>query len=66
MMLNRLQARLAAIGDAAAKAKRDQILARIQPPRGVQISATDGGILLSGRRLRRRLITDSNLRNLTR
>ncbi len=65
-MLNRLQARLAAIVDAAAKAKRDQILTRIQPQRGVQISAADGGILLSGRLLRRRLITDSNLRNLTR
>ncbi len=66
MMLNRLQLRLAVIAGAAAKAKRDQILLRIQPPRGVQISATDGGIRLSGRRLRQRLITDSYLRNLTR
>jgi hypothetical protein len=66
MMLTRLQGRLASIATAAASAARDRIIARVQPPRGVQVSASDGGITLSGRRLRRRFITDPSLRRLLR
>jgi hypothetical protein len=49
----------------AAIAVANQInrLAQTPPPPGVTVEATDSGITLSGKHLRRRLLTDPDLRN---
>lgn len=38
-------------------------LAQSSPPPGVTVEPFDGGIRLTGKRIRRRLITDPQLRN---
>ena len=38
-------------------------LAKTPPPPGIAVEATDRGVTLIGKRLRRRLLTDPNLRN---
>jgi hypothetical protein len=38
-------------------------LDQIQPPPGITVEATDNGVILSGKRLRRRMLTDPHLRN---
>jgi phage terminase large subunit-like protein len=38
-------------------------LVRTATPPGVTAEATDGGIVLSGKNLRRRILSDANLRN---
>jgi hypothetical protein len=38
-------------------------LAETPAPPGVYVQAIDGGVVLSGRRLRRRMLTDPQLRN---
>ena len=60
---------LAAAGEnAAEKAVGRQIekLAAISPPPGVNIAPSPQGVVLSGKRLRHRYITDPNLRNFAR
>lgn len=54
-----------AANDRAAKAVARQIdrLANTSTPHGVTIEATDNGITLTGKRLRRRMLGDPNLRN---
>lgn len=54
-----------AANDRAAKAVARQIdrLANTSTPPGVTIEATDNGITLTGKRLRRRMLGDPNLRN---
>jgi hypothetical protein len=64
--LETLEPRATAIGDEAARKARDHILTRAHPPAGVQVQAIDGGIALTGKRLRRRMITDPQLRNFAR
>lgn len=50
---------------AAAKAVERQIdrLAQTPPPPGITAEATDSGVTLIGKNLRRRMLTDPNLRN---
>jgi hypothetical protein len=55
---------------AAADKRADQLLMRIiariastPAPPGVQVTALQNGVELSGKRLRRRMIDDPNLRN---
>ena len=51
---------------AIAAQKRDvQIvrLAQVTPPPGITVAPTEDGIVLSGKRMRRRLITDPALRS---
>jgi hypothetical protein len=64
--LEGLQPRAEKLGDDAARAVRDRILARNDPPQGVRAKAVEGGILLTGKQLRRRFINDPNLRNFAR
>jgi hypothetical protein len=61
-----LASRADAIGERAAIRTRDQIMADAQLPGDVQIEAVGDGIILSGRRLRRRMIDDAWLRNFMR
>ena len=58
----------AAVERSAADAVSRQItrLATKPKPPGVSAEAGDDGIILSGKRLRRRYITDPNLRNFAR
>jgi hypothetical protein len=64
--LEGLQPRAEKFGDDAARAARDRIMTLNDPPQGVQAKAVEGGILLTGKQLRRRFITDSDLRNFVR
>ncbi len=64
--LETLAPRAEQLGADIARKARDRILARKDPPSGVRAQAIDGGIVLSGKRLRRRLITDPALRNFAR
>jgi hypothetical protein len=64
--LETLEPRVTSIGEKAARKARDHILTRADPPPGVQVQAIDGGIALTGKRLRRRMITDTQLRNFAR
>jgi hypothetical protein len=54
-----------AAAQCAASAVASQIdrLVHIPAPPGVTVEATDGGIRLSGKALRRRMLTDPSLRN---
>ncbi len=54
-----------AANNRAAEAVSRQIdrLANTPPPPGVTVEATNGGVTLTGRRLRRRLLHDPQLRN---
>jgi hypothetical protein len=63
MKLDRLSARGTAIGKAASAALRDRLLQQFDPPPGITATPIDDAILLSGKRLRRRWITDSKIRN---
>lgn len=49
----------------AAQKRNAQIarLAQVTPPPGITVTRTEDGIVLSGKRLRRRLITDPALRS---
>ena len=38
-------------------------LAQTPPPSGTVVEETDSGVTLTGKRLRRRMLTDINLRN---
>lgn len=66
MSLERLAARGEAVGTNAAERARDRLAARASLPPGVDIAPSPQGIVLSGKRLRRRYITDPELRNFAR
>ena len=66
MSLEALISRAQLLGDDAVRKARDEILNRNDPPPGVRVEAIDGGIVLTGKRLRHRLITDPELRNYAR
>lgn len=57
-----LTRRATAMGDRGVAQKCDA-LSVIDPPAGVKIERIDGGISLSGKRLRLRMLTDPLLRN---
>jgi DNA-binding transcriptional MocR family regulator len=61
-MLERMIAKAQAV---AAQRRNAQIerLAQDTPPSGITITRTEEGVVLSGKRLRRRLITDPALRS---
>lgn len=52
----------------AAKAVTRQIdrLAQTPTPLGITAEVTEGGVALTGKRLRQRMLTDANLRNFRR
>lgn len=66
MSLEKLTARGEHVGVKAAERVRDRLMARSNPVSGVQIAAAQEGILLSGKHLRHRFVTDPRLRNLIR
>jgi hypothetical protein len=66
MSLERLLQRAENGGRRAADDARNRILRRAELPAGITASAIEGGIVLSGKRLRRRIIEDPKLRNFTR
>lgn len=66
MSLERLAAKGDDIGESAADLARDGLLAKVKLTPGVAAEAIDGGIALTGKALRRRYITDPNLRNIGR
>ena len=49
-----------------ARAARIERLAGELPPPGITITRTSDGVVLSGKRLRRRFVTDASLRSLGR
>jgi hypothetical protein len=63
-MFERLTQKAEAIAEASKQRTILSIVERAVLPSGVRIEATDGGILLSGRGLLRRYLTDVNIRNL--
>jgi hypothetical protein len=50
----------------AAERARDRIITRAIPPPGVEIAPAPEGIVLSGKRVRHRFVTDPYFRNLIR
>jgi hypothetical protein len=46
-----------------ASARQLDRLAQTTPPPGITVEATDDGVILSGTRLRRRMLSDPSLRN---
>ncbi len=58
--------RRAALQAEAAKDRKIAALASRVPPPGVTVTPTSDGITLSGKRLRRRMITDPQVRNFAR
>jgi hypothetical protein len=65
-MLDNVFQRAETIGDDAARKARDHILLRAETPPGVRAQAIDGGVALTGKKLRHRFITDPALRNFAR
>jgi hypothetical protein len=65
MKLEALQPRAEISGEQAAERARDRILARADLPAGIFARAISGGIMLTGKGLIRRIITDPKLRNFT-
>lgn len=66
MSLEGVAGRAEPIGDDAARKARDHILARSNLPIDISAEPIEGGIVLSGKRLRYRYITDPALRNYVR
>jgi hypothetical protein len=63
MTLERLSARAGAIASRAADVARDRILSDATVPPGATAERIDEAIVLSGKRLRSRMIWDPSLRN---
>ncbi len=63
MKLLRVEARADAIGQRAVADSVQRILRRAKPPRDVTLEAVGGGVTITGKRLRRRMIDDPRLRN---
>ncbi len=63
MKLMNIEAQGGAIGQRAADALRDRIVRRAKLPADVTIKAVNGGIEITGKRLRRRMMDDAQLRN---
>jgi hypothetical protein len=61
-MLEKLTAAADRLATTAVKQQIDR-LAQTPPPPGVTVDANSDGITLSGKRLRRRMLTDPQLRN---
>lgn len=61
-MFEQLLAKTEVAAEARRIAQIDR-LASVVPPPGVTVTQTDDGVVLSGRRLRRRLVTDAALRS---
>ena len=66
MMLERLRARGAAIGEAAVKSAIARLARAADVPRDVRLEITESGLVLSGRRLVRRMLDDARLRRIGR
>jgi hypothetical protein len=66
MSLERLAARGDVIGAEAVERTRDRIVAEVTLPSDIDIGPSPNGIVLSGKRLRRRIITDPQLRKFPR
>ncbi len=66
MSLERLAVRGERVAADATVRARDRLIARADPPPGVQVASVPDGIALSGKRLRHRFVTDPKLRNLIR
>ena len=62
MMLERLQAAASKQADRMLMRVIRRLASRPAPP-GVEVKALPGGVELSGKRLKRRMIDDPNLRN---
>lgn len=63
MKLAGLEARAEHLGQRAAAQVRDRIIRHADLPRDVGIESVDGGIAITGKRLRRRMVDDPALRN---
>lgn len=61
-MFEKLAAHTQELGQDAVQRTIDRLV-RSPPPPGVQVEASPDGIVLSGKRLRRRMIDDPQLRN---
>lgn len=63
-MFEDLKARAGRHAEALARARGDELAARLGEllPRGVAVERVEGGVMLSGRGLKRRLVLDASLR----
>ena len=61
-IFDRLLTRSATLAQARVAQVSDQ-LAKVELPRGVSVARIDGGVSVSGKRLRRRIIDDVRLRS---
>lgn len=64
-MLDALAARGRALGEMLKRRTIDRLAERPVPP-GIWIEASDDGVILAGKRLRRRFVTDARVRELLR
>lgn len=64
-MLGALAARGRALGEELRRRAIARLVARFMPP-GIRIEASEHGIVLSGKKLRRRFVTDARVRELLR
>lgn len=64
-MLDAVAARGRVLGEMLRRRAIDGLAARPVPP-GVRIEASDGGVALTGKRLKRRFVTDARVRDLLR
>ena len=62
MNADRLNAKADALGEHRAEQLRDQLTAA-NLPQGVRMERSDGGVILIGKNLRRRMLDDAVLRN---
>jgi hypothetical protein len=58
-----LETRAEHLGQRAAAQVRDRIIRRANLPNDIRIEAANGGIVITAKRLRRRMIDDPTLRN---
>lgn len=64
-MFENLLRRATELADQARAARIERLAGELPPP-GVTIAHTPDGVILSGKRLRRRFVTDASLRSLGR
>ena len=63
MKLSQIEAHADAIGQRAVADTVQRISRRAKLPRDITLEAVDGGVAITGKRLRRRMIDDPRLRN---
>ena len=61
-MFERILSKARSLAEARCKARIERLASEVPPP-GVAVTQTEEGVVLSGKRLRHRLVTDATLRS---